>query len=117
MPSKSLYGTCDAGQNWERGLQGFLADGLRREGSSTSLFSQGACGACAAARGDDATIQAPQHKAEWLKRVLEKRYEIKTQVIGGEADLEKDLRMLNRTYGGARDDFGSKQMDVARLRS
>ena len=34
----------------------------------------------------------PQHKAEWLKRVLEKRYEIKTQVIGGEADLEKDLR-------------------------
>ena len=86
MPSKSLHSTCDAGQNWERGLQGFLADGLRREGSSTSLFSQGACGACAAARGDDATIQAPQHKAEWLKRVLEKRFEIKTQVIGGEAD-------------------------------
>ena len=41
MPKKSLYGTRDAAQSWERELGGFLEEtGLHREIASTCLYTE-----------------------------------------------------------------------------
>ena len=47
--------------------------------------------------GDDVTVNASREDAEWLIRKFKERYEIKTQMIGEAADLDKQLQILNRT--------------------
>ena len=92
---KSLYGTRDAAQNWECELGGFLEEvGLRRGQASTCLYSEELRGISASVLGADVTVKASREDAEWL---IEERYEIKTQMIGEAADLDKQLQILNRT--------------------
>ena len=95
---KSLYGTRDAAQNWECELGGFLEEiGLRRGQASTCLYSEEARGISASVHGDDVTVKASREDAEWLIQKFKERYEIKTQMIGEAADLDKQLQILNRT--------------------
>ena len=95
---KSLYGTRDAAQNWECELGGILEEiGLRRGQTSTCLYSEEARGISASVQGDDVTVKASREDAEWLIRKFKERYEIKTQMIGEAADLDKQLQILNRT--------------------
>ena len=47
--------------------------------------------------GDDVTVKASREDAEWLIRKFKERYEIKTQMIGEAADLDKQLQILSRT--------------------
>ena len=95
---KSLYGTRDAAQNWECELGGFLEEiGLRKGQASTCLYSEEARGISASVHGDDVTVKASREDAEWLIQEFKKRYEIKTQMIGEAADLDKQLQILNRT--------------------
>ena len=94
---KSLYGTRDA-QNWECELGGFMEEiGLRRGQASTCLCSEEARGISASVHGDDVTVKALREDAEWLIRKFKERNEIKTQMIGEAADLDKQLQILNRT--------------------
>ena len=95
---ESLYGTRDAAQNWERELGGFLEEiGLRRGQASTCLNAEEARGISASVHGDDVTVKASREDGEWLIRKFKERYEIKTQMIGEAADLDKQLEILDRT--------------------
>ena len=95
---KSLYGTRDAAQNWECKLGGFLEEiGLRKGQASTCRHSEKARGISASVHGDDVSVKASREDAEWLIRKFKERYEIKTQMIGEAADLDKQQQILNRT--------------------
>ena len=100
LQRKSLCGTRDAAQNWECELGGFLEEiGLRRgqAKASTCLYSEEARGIRASVHRDDVTVKASREDAEWLIRKFKEKYEIKTQMIGEVADLDKQLQILNRT--------------------
>ena len=71
--------------------------GLRRGQASACLYSEEAKGVCASVHGDDVTVRASREDAEWLIQKLKKRCEIKTQMIGETADLDKQLQILNWT--------------------
>ena len=71
--------------------------GLRRGRASTCLYAEEARGISASVHGDDVTVKASREDAEWLIRKFKGRYEIKTQMIGEAADLDKQLQILNRT--------------------
>ena len=45
--------------------------------------------------GDDITVCGERSAAELLIQMISKRYEMKKQVIGEDADLEKVGRILN----------------------
>ena len=95
---KSLCGTRDAAQHWEGELRGFLEEiGLRRGQASTCLNSEEARGISASVHGDDVTVKASRKDAERLIRKFKERYEIKTQMTGEAADLDKQVQILNRT--------------------
>ena len=96
---KSLFGTRDAAQNWEceLGEAFWRRFGLRRGQASMCLYSEEARGISASVHGDDVTVKASREDAEWLIQKFKKRYEIKTQMIGEAADLDKQLQILNRT--------------------
>ena len=94
---KNLDGTRDAAQNWKCELGSFLEEsGLRRGQASTCLYSEEARGISASVHGDDVTVKASREDAELLIREFEERYEIKTQMIGEAADLDKQLQILMR---------------------
>ena len=71
--------------------------GLRRGQASTCQNSEDARGISASVHGDDVTVKASREDAEWLIEQFTKRYEIKTQMIGEAADLDKQLQILTRT--------------------
>ena len=61
------------------------------------MYSEEARGISASVHGDDVTVTASREDADWLIRKFKERYEIKTQMIGEAADLDKQLQILNRT--------------------
>ena len=93
-----LCGTSDTAQHGECELGGFLEEiGLRRGQASTCLYAEEARGINASVHGVDVTVKASREDAEWLIQKFKERYEIKTQMIGEAADLDKQLQILNRT--------------------
>ena len=85
-------------KTWNASFGGFLEEiGLRRRQASTSLYSEETRGISALVHGDGVTVKASREDAEWLIQKFEERYEIKTQMIGEAADLNKQLQILNRT--------------------
>ena len=79
-------------------LGGFTEEiGLRRGQASSCLYSEEARGISASVHGDDVTVKASREDAEWLNRKFKEMYEIKSQMIGEAADLDKQLQILNRT--------------------
>ena len=72
-PKKSLYGTRDAAQNWERELGGFLEEtGLHRETASTCLYTEETRGISASVHGDDVTGKASWEAAVAAPKVHRK---------------------------------------------
>ena len=61
------------------------------------MYSEEARGISASVRGDNVTVEASREDAERLIRKFKERYQIKTQMIGEAADLDKQLQALNRT--------------------
>ena len=57
----------------------------------------------ATVRGDDITIGGERSAVDFLIKVMSRKYEIKKQVIGGDPDLEKSGRILNRVIEWNRD--------------
>ena len=53
--------------------------------------------------GDDITIGGERSAVEFLIRKMSRTFEIKKQVIGEDADLEKSGRILNRVIEWSRD--------------
>ena len=57
----------------------------------------------ATVHGDDITIGGQRSAVEFLVKMISKKYEIKKQVLGGDPDLEKSGRILNRVIEWDRD--------------
>ncbi len=93
----SLYGTRDAAQNWAREY----TDTLQKCG-----FEQGKATPCSfvhedreifiTVHGDDFTAAGPLDSLQWLEEQMERRYEIKSEYLGPEANLSREIRVLNR---------------------
>ena len=94
---QSLYGTRDAAANWERELSGFLYTlGFTQGRGSLCLHHNKELGACAAVHGDDVTVAVSRKGAEKLLQAFQKKYEVKSQMMGGDPDLAKEAAVLNR---------------------
>ena len=57
----------------------------------------------ATVHGDDITIGGQRTAVEFLIKMVSKKYEIRKQVLGGDPDLEKSGRILNRVIEWDRD--------------
>ena len=102
----SLYGTRDAAQNWEEELASTLSClGLTRGSACPCVWRGRIKGEdiVATVHGDDITIGGERSAVESLIKMKNKNYEIKKQVIGGDPDLEKSGRILNRVIEWDRD--------------
>ena len=102
----SLYGTRDATQNWEEELASTLGDlGLMRGRACPCVWRGRIKGKdiVATVHGDDITIGGQRSAVESLVRMISAQYEIKKLVLGGDPDLEKSGRILNRVIEWERD--------------
>ena len=102
----SLYGTCDAAQNWEEELATTLSSLKLTRGSACSCVSRGHVKGehiVATVHADDITIGGERSAVEFFIRMISKKYEIKKQMIGEDPDLEKSGRTLNRVIKWNRD--------------
>ena len=93
--------TCprDAAQNWEEELTLTLSDLKLTQGVACPCVWRGHINGehvVATVHGDDTTIGGERSAVEPLIRRIPKKYEIKKQVIGEDAGLEKSGRILNR---------------------
>ena len=99
MLNVSLYGTRDAAQNWEEELGGFLLSlGFIKGRGSTCMYRHPARQIKAAVHGDDLAASCERKQAEWLTKVMKDRYEVRTQMMGADRDLDKELKLLNRSF-------------------
>ena len=95
----SLYSTRDAAQKWEDELTSTLSDLKLTRGVACPCVWRGHIKGehvVATVHGDDITIGGERSAVERLVRKISRKYEIKKQVIGEDADLEKSGRILNR---------------------
>ena len=102
----SLYGTCDAAQNWEEELASTLSGlGLTRGSACPCVWRGRIKGEdiVATVHGDDTTIGGQRSAVESLIKMISKKYEIKKQVLGRDPDLEKSGRILDRVIEWDRD--------------
>ena len=95
----SLHGTHDDAQNREEELTSTLSD-LKVDERDRMPMRAGRLHMgkhiVATVHGDDITIGGERSAVEFLIKVISRTYEIKKQVIGEDADLEKSGRILHR---------------------
>ena len=93
----SLYGTRDAAQNWQECYTKHLEDlGFVSGKSNPCIFWNEARGIQTLVHGDDYVSTGDGSQLEWMKKELEKRFEVKSKIIGPECGDEKELKVLNR---------------------
>ena len=94
----SLYGTRDAAQNWAREYTQFLAGcGFQAGLASPCNFRHKSRELMVTVHGDDFTVTGPTKELEWLKTKMEQRYDIKSQYLGPEPGMKREIQVLNRT--------------------
>ena len=93
----SLYGTRDAAANFQREVGSFMQGiGFIRGKYNPCTYWHPRRGLKTLVHGDDFVTQGDRTQAAWLKKELEKRFEIKTKVVGTGKDDVKEERILNR---------------------
>ena len=94
---KSLYGTRDAAANFQKEVRKFMVScGFRVGLYSASTFYHRARSLKVVVHGDDFIIVGQREAVAWFRQRLAERFEIKTKVIGNEADEVAEARVLNR---------------------
>ena len=96
---KSLYGTRDAAYNWTQAYTDVLNKlGFAKGESSPCSFWHKEKQIATIVHGDDFCSEGPAGSLSWLRTELAKSFEIKTEVLGPDADKGevKELRFLNR---------------------
>ena len=93
----SMYGIREAAKNW----QGCYTSHLESIG-----FTAGVANPCffvnhnyklkTLVHGDDYVTTGSREGLKWMKGELEKKFKIKTSIIGSEEEDEKELKILNR---------------------
>ena len=93
----AMYGTRKAAQYWQTDASNTLQScGFKPGKASPVTFYNESRDMSAIMHGDDFVVAAERKDAEWLVSAMSKKYSIKTTMIGGDPDLAKDARILNR---------------------
>ena len=100
----SLYGTRDAAKNWTATFTEFLVN---------SSFTAGLCSPCnfhnaakdmaVTVHGDDFTCTGSRSSLAWFKGRMEEKFEISCEVLGPDADQQREISILNRTIAWTKD--------------
>lgn len=93
-----LYGTRDAAMEWQECVAESLTSiGFRRSPAFPSLHFHPEMGLSTLVQGDDYASVGDKQQLQWLKGELEKRFEIKTDIIGhNDAECKAEGKILNR---------------------
>ena len=96
--NKSMYGTRDAAQNWEKDYIEFMETaGFRRGRASPCVFWHKEKGVRVVVHGDDFTVLGFQGSLDWFRQRIQERYEVEFRGrIGPGAQDDKSTRLLNR---------------------
>lgn len=93
----SLYGTRDAAQNWSQEYTNFLKSNGFIVGTATPCsFKHKQRQIYLTVHGDDFTITGSEKDLSWLRMLMTTRYEIKSEMLGPEAHMSQEIRVLNR---------------------
>ena len=94
---KSLYGTRDAANNFQKEIKSFmLGIGLKIGRYNASTYHHGKFGLKTMVHGDDFVTVGGREETKWLVTELKKRFEFKTVVIGNVPEEVKESKILNR---------------------
>ena len=94
---KSLYGTRDAAANFQAEVRRWMCSiGFKVGKYNASTFHHEGRKLKTMIHGDDFVTVGRRQDNEWFKNKMQKRFEIKTTVIGGGEDEEREGRVLNR---------------------
>ena len=92
-----MYGTRDAAQNWgEACASTMIKMGFTQGKASPCTFSHASRGLRCYIHGGDFVTVGTDQNLQWMKRELEKAYEIKIQVLGPGKEDSSQVRVLNR---------------------
>ena len=95
--NQSLYGTRDAAANFQKEVQGFMKKiGFRVGRYNQCTYHHATRGLKSLVHGDDFVTTGDRKDCRWFNEMLEKRFEIKTKIIGDGDDETKEERILNR---------------------
>ena len=94
---KSLYGTRDAAQNFQREVRRtMMALGFKNGGYNACTYYHEKRKLKTMVHGDDFVTVGMSEDAEWLENRLKERFEIKTHKIGGKENMSHEGKVLNR---------------------
>ena len=114
-----LYGTRDAAHNWRAELASTLQRSQVDERDGIPCVWQGCIKGkhiVATLHRDDITIGGERSVVEFLVKKILRKYEVKKQVIGEDADLWKSGRILNRVIDGITNKRQVKMQTSRRLK-
>ena len=98
----SLYGTRDAAANFQREVQLFMSSvGFTQSTYSPIVFIHKTKGLKTMVHGDDFLSSGTRDAALWFKRMLEKRFDIKSVLIGHGVSEVPEGRILGRIVRAA----------------
>ena len=93
----SMYGTRDAAMNWSDTYAQHLQQlGFERGIASPCLFWHAEKRLKTLVHGDDCVTAGPKDSLLWMKKQLERKFEIKTKILGPGPGEEKSITILNR---------------------
>ena len=93
----SMYGTRDAAMNWHvECSQVFIDNGFLQGIATPCVFYHKEKGIRTLVHGDDYVSVGGLEQLDWMKNMLEKNYQFKTQVLGPRGGDIQQLEVLNR---------------------
>ena len=96
-PDQSLYRTQDAAANFQDEVKKVMANaGFRQSKYSPCAYYHPVRRLRTLVHGDDFVTSGRRFHVQWLRHVLEDRFEIKTKVIGQAVADKREARVLNR---------------------
>ena len=100
----SMYGTRDAAQNWGEECAKTMKDiGFAQGTASPCTFTHKERGIRTYIHGDDYVSVGKEQDLMWMKQEVEKRYKLKTQILGPGQHEEQQVRVLNRVLTWTKD--------------
>ena len=95
---KSMYGTRDAAQNWERAYSNFMEEaGFTRGVASPCMFWHKERDIKVVIHGDDFTLLGYDEDLDWFRTVISEKFEVKFRGrLGPDEEDDKHIRVLNR---------------------
>ena len=93
-----MYDTRDAAQNWAAAYTKYLLSlGFEQGRASRCDFQHESRDIRLTVHGDDFLVVADAEQLAWLDVKLTQQYDMKSEVLGTEANMKQEVRILNRT--------------------